>query len=126
MFPIKFTSMTKSILIIEDDRDTSEMLGYLAELLNFTAITSIVTLSIPEIQSLSPNLILLDHYFSGKLGGDLCLELKSASQTKHIPIILMSAASNIGRIAKNSHADHFISKPFDINDLQECILKYMS
>ena len=118
--------MTKNILIIEDDRDTSEMLGYLAELLNFNAVISFVALSVPEIQFLSPDLILLDHYFSGNLGGDLCLELKTTAQTKHIPVILMSAASNIGRVAKNSHADHFIAKPFDIYDLQECILKYMS
>jgi DNA-binding response OmpR family regulator len=116
----------KTILIIEDDQDTSEMLGYLAELLKFDAVYSLVVLPLSEIQDLDPNLILLDHQLSGRLGGKLCLELKTSPETRHIPIIIISATSDLARIAKDSYADHFIEKPFDIDDLESSIKKYMS
>jgi two-component system response regulator VicR len=120
-----FNSMAKTVLIIEDDRDTAEMLGYLAEMLNFDVAGSLVPLTVPDIHAIAPNLILMDHHLNGGLGSKLCLELKNTALTKHIPVILISAANNLAQIAKASCADHFIAKPFDIYELEKAILAYI-
>ena len=59
----------------------------------------------------------------GLTGLELCQRLKRESQTKHIPIILMSAAGN--KAADLAGADAFIAKPFDIEDMEELILRFV-
>jgi DNA-binding response OmpR family regulator len=118
--------MKKRVLIIEDDKDTSEMLGYLTEMLNFSYSASLSVLPASVIQILDPDLILLDNWVNGRSGSQLCLELKQNPLTSHIPVVLISAASNLELIAKDSRADHFIVKPFDIAELETAIVKYVN
>src|SRR5476649_1485405 len=117
--------MKKKILIIEDDIDTSEMLGYIADELNCEGIRSPHGLSIHDVQALSPDLILLDHWLGNTTGANICLALKNSERTKHIPIIMVSAESTIQEIAKQYCADDYIRKPFDVNVLEKTIKKFL-
>ena len=118
--------MKKKILIIEDDRDTSEILGYFADELNFDVLKAAGIVSISVIVALSPDLILLDHWLGDSLGGNLCLEIKGNSHTKHIPVIMVSAQSNLHAIARACCADGCIEKPFDFKDLQKIVRKFVN
>jgi DNA-binding response OmpR family regulator len=73
-----------------------------------------------------PDLLLLDIWMSGVDGKDICKHLKSAAATKHIPVIMVSAAKDIEQIAKDSGADDFIPKPFQIEDLLAIVAKYVN
>ena len=68
-------------------------------------------------RSFSPQLILLDGFLSGMDGIDVCNTLKSTPETKDIPVIMISAHTNLKEIQKFCKADDFIAKPFDANEL---------
>lgn len=116
----------KKILIIEDDKDTLDAIHYLAEDLNADVIVSSRILPIGEIQSISPDLILMDHWVNNKLGGDLCLEIKSNPLTKHIPVIMVSAHNNIQQIAETSCANGYLAKPFDLDEITGIIKRFIT
>lgn len=68
-----------------------------------------------------PDLILLDIMMPGLDGYETCRRLKSNAQTKHIPIIMVSALGHDSseRIkGLDAGADSFLSKPFDKVELR--------
>jgi DNA-binding response OmpR family regulator len=73
-----------------------------------------------------PDLLLLDVAMSGIDGGDVCKHLKSAAASKHIPIIIISAAKDIENIAKKAGADDFISKPFQMDHLLATVARQIN
>ncbi len=72
---------------------------------------------IPKVKSFAPDLILLDVFLSGIDGIEVCNRLKENAKTKDIPVIMFSAHTNFSDIQKFCHADDFIAKPFDVNEL---------
>jgi DNA-binding response OmpR family regulator len=72
---------------------------------------------LPKIKTFSPQLILLDVFLSGIDGIEVCNKLKGNPNTKDIPVIMFSAHTNFSDIQKFCHADDFIAKPFDVNEL---------
>lgn len=63
------------------------------------------------------DLIFMDMLLSGINGIDLCAKIKSNSQHKTIPLIMMSAHPDAKKICLQAGANDFISKPFDAHDL---------
>jgi len=50
--------------------------------------------------------------------------LKADQKTAHIPVVLISALSNIDEIATACGADGYIRKPFDIYDVIDTVSQY--
>jgi two-component system, OmpR family, phosphate regulon response regulator PhoB len=113
--------MKKRVLIIEDDQDIADILGFVTRQLNLDVITSDRAMFIPDIKRLSPDLIVSDHWLGTELGGNMCKNLKSKASTREIPVILISAAANLPAIASESRADAYIFKPFDVNELVDLV-----
>ncbi len=107
----------KTALIIEDDKDTLDILGYIVNDIGLKNINSRTVLPPHEIYQLSPHIILLDHFLNIKLSDNFCLKIKSDPAIRHIPVIMLSTQLNIETIAKKSLADAYLAKPFDIKDL---------
>lgn len=110
------------ILIVEDDEDIRELIGYildpdLCQLKMCATIGEFKT----EIKTAIPDLILLDVMLPDGNGIDLCGDLKKAPSTKEIPVVLMSALG----IPANSGANFFISKPFDIEILRSTVYSFI-
>ncbi len=78
-----------------------------------------------QIKKPLPDLLLLDVWMSGIDGRDVCKRLKSAAETKHIPIILLSATKGLEQIAKDAGADGFISKPFQMDHLLAVVAEHL-
>ncbi len=78
-----------------------------------------------QVDTFKPDLILLDVSLGTQDGRNICKQLKSNKDTKHISIILFSASHNIENSVSECLADSFISKPFDINDLIDGINKQL-
>jgi response regulator RpfG family c-di-GMP phosphodiesterase len=51
--------------------------------------------------------------------------LKSKESTKEIPVILLSAAEDLPKIARKSKADAYVKKPFNINHLVELMTGFL-
>ncbi|MGZ3832520.1 MAG: response regulator, partial [Mucilaginibacter sp.] len=80
--------------------------------------------SVTNLMDFAPEIILLDIRLSDGYGHLLCEELKSNPKTAQIPVILISAADNLAKIANDYNADDFLSKPFSVNDLIQIVKKY--
>jgi DNA-binding response OmpR family regulator len=68
---------------------------------------------------------LLDRQLSGQDGLKVCRFLKSQSQTKDIPVIIVSATPGIGKLAQEAGADDFIEKPFQMKELLNVVAKWI-
>lgn len=75
------------------------------------------------IQKQLPDLIVSDVMMPGMDGFELCRQVKSAYETSHIPIILLTALSEKTNELKGLGlgADDYITKPFDMNLLVQRI-----
>ena len=56
-------------------------------------------------------------WLSGEDGRDICKKLKDNSDTKNIPVLMMSASRGLAHTAIQSGANDFIAKPFEIEDI---------
>lgn len=110
--------MKKNIYVVEDNEAIRELITYLLESENFNVSGfENATLFKKQIAIVHPNLVMLDVMLPDGNGIEICNELKSDVSTKHIPVLLMSANANVAQVGKESLANDFINKPFDINDL---------
>jgi len=116
--------MPKTVLIIENDPDTLDVLCEVVSAAGAEVVCRTETLELPKLKELNPALILVDHWLNGELGADYCKLVKTNTGTNHIPVIIMSAVTMIGVIADNALADGLLHKPFDINYLEELVRHY--
>ncbi len=121
--------ITKKILVIEDDKDIRDTIVYILQEENYEVIASEDSKILKSINDYKPNLILLDNWLtdwkSDANGQQLSKGLKSDSATSHIPVIIISAVSNIKEIAEAGLADGYLRKPFDLNELIEIVKHHL-
>jgi len=61
-----------------------------------------------------------------EIGGIGALKLlKSCENYRNIPVIYISANSDISSLAKSAQANDFIAKPFDLNKLERMVEKFL-
>ncbi|RYZ13642.1 MAG: hypothetical protein EOP49_54260 [Sphingobacteriales bacterium] len=51
------------------------------------------------VSALRPVLILRDNRLADSFGTKLCLQLKNDASTRHIPVVLVSAANQLAQVA---------------------------
>ena len=121
--------ITKKILVIEDDKDIRDTIVYILQEENYEVISSEDSKILKSINDYKPNLVLLDNWLtdwkSDANGQQLSKELKSNPATSHIPVIIISAVSNIKEIAEAGLADGYLRKPFDLNELIEIVKHHL-
>ena len=117
--------MNKKVLIIDDDPTILEAIKLTLELEDYkTQTVSDCEKAIEISKTYIPDVILLDLLLSGNNGCSIAKELKEETETKNIPIIMISAHPNAKNMAKLAGADDFIAKPFDIDDLLNIVKKH--
>jgi len=78
-----------------------------------------------HIQRNHLDLILLDIFLHEKDGRVLCQQVKTNQLTRHIPVVLFSAYVGRDDALRETLAQDFIQKPFDLYELLEVINKYV-
>jgi two-component system phosphate regulon response regulator PhoB len=120
--------MGVKIMVIEDDTDIRETIVYALEDANYEVISSEDARVLKFLNLHNPDLILLDNWLSDwksdANGEQLSKQLKSDPATSHIPVIIVSAVSNIKEIAEAGKADAFLRKPFDLKELLGLVEKF--
>ncbi len=109
------TSKEESVLIVEDNPDVR---NYLRELLadTYNVVTAQDGQEGMECMALNiPNIVLSDVIMPHKDGFQLCSEIKSHPDFGHIPVIMLTAKSDLHSNMKglNCGADAYVNKPFD-------------
>lgn len=117
--------MQKKIFIVDDDEGIVDAISLMLEEYGYNVCA---TLRGEEVNSVikkcHPDLIFLDVLLSGMDGRRICRELKSRSETKSIPIVMISAHPSAKNHALKVGADAFLAKPFEIDDLLHMAQKY--
>ena len=113
------------IFIADDDEDIIEILGIMlrSEGYDVYATTNAEELFAPFFQL--PDLILLDIWMMGIDGKEICRKVKTNERTRHIPLLFLSANSNLEQVCKESGADGYIAKPFEMEYLLKRIADFI-
>ncbi|HEY0054757.1 MAG TPA: response regulator [Pedobacter sp.] len=106
----------KKVLLIEDDEDIRLILGMILKDDGIDVIESDSLEVISHLETIKPDLILMDNSLRDGSGSEACKKLKNDATTSHFPIILISAAADLSTITKECLADGFIEKPFNLTD----------
>ena len=108
--------MGERIIVVEDDidiqyllKDTLSKAGYEVEVLPDG--DSLMTRNVG-----TADLFLLDVNLPGINGLELCRRLKLNSETKNIPVIMLSAFPGLGSVASKFNADDSLEKPFNFTN----------
>lgn len=105
----------EKILIVEDEEDILEVVSYnlIKEGYQITGIASGEE-TMQSAKAVRPHLILLDLMLPGIDGIEVCKQLKNDPQTRHIPIIMLTAKSEETDIITGLEvgADDYVTKPF--------------
>ncbi len=121
--------MAPKILVIEDDTDIRDTIVLILEEEKYEVVSSGDSKILRHLNIHKPNLILMDNWLtewkSDATGQQLSRELKSNPATSHIPIIIISAVSNIKEIAEAGLADAYLRKPFEMTELVEMVKKFV-
>ena len=113
-----------TLLIVEDDEATRDALGRRLERRGYTVLIAVDGQQALSIgRSAKPDLILMDLAMPGVDGWDATAHLKMDSETRHIPIIILSAHArpNDRHQAFAAGGDDFDTKPVDFDRLIEKI-----
>ena len=109
--------MKKNICVLEDNDDIREIIEIILQQEEYE-VMSYATIEAfwkrPKTEN--PDMFVLDVMLPDGNGLEVCNELKSSASTNKIPVLIMSAHSNITTMRQKCNAEDFISKPFDIND----------
>ena len=99
------TSETKKIFIADDDPDILAILSMMLRTSKYQVDASTNANDVFKYSNNLPDLILLDIWMSGLDGREICKRLKEDKLTKKIPVIFVSANSNIEEIVvENNNA----------------------
>jgi DNA-binding response OmpR family regulator len=116
------------ITIVDDDRETREMLRVALEREGYEV--NLVSNGLRLISSLHvdrPDLVLLDVVMSWIDGFELCLAIKKNPDFKDIPIIFVSARGADEDVARGYECGcaDYVTKPVDVRDLQQRIKRVL-
>lgn len=109
-----------SILVVDDNKDNLDLVTDILSAAGYDLITSITGIeALRTAQETHPDMILLDVNLPGRSGFDVCQQLKSQEATSHIPIIMLTAQSDVDSRVKGlrSGADDYLAKPFSPREL---------
>lgn len=116
----RWRCIVDNILVIEDDRDISQLLSTALAMEHFMPVVAYDGhAGLREARRLLPSLILLDLMLPSIDGWEVCRRLRADSKTRRIPIIMVSArGEEEERVAGlNLGADDYIPKPFSTREV---------
>jgi DNA-binding response OmpR family regulator len=86
--------MTHSILVVDDEADLLNLVGFNLKKAGFSVLTAANGNSaLQHVWDSSPDLIILDLMLPDLSGFDICKAIKKKAETRHIPILFLTARS---------------------------------
>jgi two-component system phosphate regulon response regulator PhoB len=106
--------MSKKILVVDDEEDISELVRYNLASEGYEITCAASGEEAVRLAGSTPfDLVVLDLMLPGITGINVARKLRAGQQTRHIPIIMLTAKSEESDIVKGLElADDYITKPF--------------
>jgi DNA-binding response OmpR family regulator len=119
----------KKILIVDDEVDLVETVRFPLEIEGFDTLVSYNGEdALNQARKEKPDLIILDLMLPKLDGYKVCRLLKFDERYKHIPILMLTAKTQEKDkiLGKETGADEYITKPFEMDYLLEKVKAYLS
>ncbi|MFN4157462.1 MAG: phosphate regulon transcriptional regulator PhoB [Gemmobacter sp.] len=109
-----------TVLVVEDESAQREVLAYNLEAEGFrVASAENGEEALILVDEVSPDIIVLDWMLPNVSGIEVCRRLKARADTRHVPIIMLSARSEeVDRVrGLETGADDYVIKPYSVVEL---------
>lgn len=111
-------SLTKKILIVDDEEDLRDTVSYKLKSAGFTTETACDGMDAMEkLDLFTPDLIILDMNMPRMNGLEFYQKIKGNSEKPPYPVIVLTARANMEQLFRDLDVDGFMSKPFDLDEL---------
>jgi DNA-binding response OmpR family regulator len=113
---------TPRVLVVDDEPDILELLNKTMQAEGYEVHTAARGgEALQKLQSLRPDLVVLDAMLPEVHGFDICMKIKSSEIYRHIPVLMISAVYTGWRFQEDIKltygADDFLEKPFRLGEL---------
>ena len=105
----------KKIILIEDEEDIAALIRLQAEISGYKLLVETDGINgFRAIEREKPDLVILDIMLPGQNGFDVCRKIKSHSELRNIPVIILTAKAEELDVVLGLElgADDYITKPF--------------
>ena len=110
--------VARPVLVIEDDPSVASLLRTVLEDEGHTVLWHMSGRDgLTAARTLRPQMVLLDLGLPDTHGLDVLRALKADPKTEAIPVVIVSAVSNLARAGTLEGAAAVVPKPFDVDDL---------
>jgi len=114
--------LRKTVLVVEDDEAVSSLLVALLEDRGYAAVPAMDGKTAIELaRSLAPHLITLDLALPGTDGHEVLQNLKANPLTRDIPVVVISAFTQILPAGDRKKLAYLLGKPFDVTEVLEIV-----
>lgn len=114
------------ILVIEDDDSVATVLQHVLTSQDYQVDVANDLSALRASREQLPDVILLDLLMPTMSGDETVQHLREMPDTRDIPIVLMSGASDLPRHAAALGVTTYLSKPFDLDDLLSALRQALS
>jgi len=118
----------KKILVVDDEPDLVETVRFPLEMEGYQVLVSYNGEDgLTQARREKPDLIILDLMLPKLDGYKVCRLLKFDERYKHIPVLMLTAKvqEKDRLLGKETGADEYMTKPFDIDQLMEKVKFYL-
>ena len=111
-----------TILIVDDSTDPHQAMSFILELEGHIIKTAdSKDALLQQLRVGIPDIIMLDIHLGDENGREICREIKAREDTRHVPVILMSANDLTLKNYEECGATAIIDKPFSLTELTDKI-----
>ena len=108
----------KTVLIIDDEEDLRDTVGYKFKAAGYTVVTAIDGVDgLEKLADLEPDLIILDVNMPRMNGLEFYQRIKGPDDRTKYPVLILTARANMENLFHDLDADGFMAKPFELDDL---------
>lgn len=109
-----------NVLVCEDDPGIQDLMEIMLEDMNFDVIKCDNQESVKELMSTEKvDIVIMDYWLSDGKADDVIIETKK--KYPEVPILVVSADTNLDEVVKKLEVNDYLKKPFDIIEFQSKI-----
>lgn len=112
--------MSEKILIVDDDQELLRLIGYALNRAGYQPIAAQnAEAAFRKVQEEDPALVILDVLLPGQSGIEFCKQLRSRAKTLPLPIIMLSARTQVDDKIEGleAGADEYLTKPISPKEM---------
>jgi len=115
-----------SILVVDDDPEINRLVGAYVEMAGYRYRSALDgEAALAEVREQVPDLVILDVMLPDLDGFEICRRVKSITNGRAVPVIMLTALDNDESREKGQQcgASHYLTKPFDPDHLMETLAR---